>query len=469
MVGEPEALLAKHQRDLKIQRFLFVIAALSSLWMLHIRPDAMGNDFSGHKAYLQHLQNNPFDPFAYTNHESWHPPTYYYIAGVAAKIGEALGWSAVKGARLISAILYLIYIYFGFLSLRLFLSGWALVASSVLLIAWPSNLELATRVNSDAAIYPIYAATQYYVMRAFLSDRFNDCMRALAISFVGLAFKSSALVPVSIAAVATGCWLIINCRSWRHRKFISRRTICALVGLFCIGVSINASRFISAKFLGTPISPFYLGGVRTEVFSFFDLLALRPYRLIETPFSQPPFIGSSVMEFALRTAVFTEYPFFTQYRVLAQVLIAGIVLQLVTIAIYLISLVPAVIRWLRSRCVRACASAASSEDLACHRGDSGAADQECLGVLILLMLVSIAVGSLLVFTLLRHWIVCANYRFVQPSIIAWIALVFLPLQGSWRRSKRGAGLWMLWYLGATVLTLVALAIFLLKISLLVSG
>jgi hypothetical protein len=458
--------LKKERNKLTIIGVFLAIAVITSLLMLFLRPDVMGNDFSGHKAYLVHVFSNPLDPFSYTGSESWHPPSYYYLTAAGATLGEALGWSALKSARLVSTILYLIYIYFGLLTLRLCLSGWGLMAGALLLILWPSNLELATRLNSDTGVFPVYAATQYYLTRAFVRGQFNDCLRALAIAFLGLTIKTSALVPVALALLAMVGWRLLHRGSPTPLPNISTGTILKLLALLVVCVSINTSRLIFADSSRSAALSNHLGGSSSQSFSLSELLAFRPDRLIEDPFTHQPFAGSSVLEFMFRTALFTERPFFGEGRLGGQMWICLVLLQLVLLSICISAHAPKVIRYARDRYGEGRNSRTADMSDATRSPNS---NQDWAVAIFLLALCGVAVGSLLGFAVLKRWIVCANYRFVQPSIIAWIALVFVPLQGAWTRPENGCGVGGARRLSAASLSLGALVIFLLKTTRLLPG
>jgi len=467
--GMKEELMIANRRERSADRMhiaLMLVSCLVAVCFLVLRPDDASNDFHGHLAYLNHIQREPFSPFGYTGRESWHPPTYYYLAALSEHLGAWFGLRPLKGARIFSIVLYLTYLHFGLRTFRLLFTGRVLWCASLLFIAWPSNFEMSTRINSDSAVIPVYAAVQFYLIRSVLRGDRKDSLRALAVSFVGLVFKTSALVPVAIAClVTTGMFVVARARNPQALQGIRPRWGVTLLCVFLLCVGINCSRLIVYQWQGIEASALHLGGKRPNPLSAANLMALRPWRLVENPFAELSPARCSAAEYAFKTAIFTEQPWLGKGRFLGRIWIVLVLFQLLVTGVCFARRAPVyggrALMWIRQRRSNAhiCAGV-QRETGAVDRGREGA---ELVRWAVLLGLALFPVMALLVFSWKQNWTVCGSYRFVHASLVAWIGLLLMPASTLPDERREGNFLSYLGWLGAFALTTWALVCLLLKL------
>lgn len=403
---------------------LFMLVALGiCLCFLFFKPGQNGNDLKGHHDYLAHIKQNPWDPFGYTSLESWHPPTYYYFGALFDSVVAPLHVKGLSGRRLLSIALYLIYIHFGLRTLRMFLSGSSLIIASILLVVWPSNAELATRFNSDSAVFPIYAAAQFYVARGFLKGCGSDYCRAIAVSLLGLALKTSALAPLFLALVGVSCGLLAGRVRIPADARQRTRWELAIVACLLIGATINGSRWLYYQAYDIQLPIKHIGGRGPDPLPLREISAFNPLSLLASPLSVGAPRSNSALEFAFKTALFTEHPSLGTYRVaLGRAWVALVLAQLLMLIVLVAQKCASAIRSLKASQAAAEPLARSARNLAARLAPPDAWP--------LLIMLAVPVASLVAFTWVKQWFVCANYRFVQPSIVAWIILLVLPLEPS---------------------------------------
>lgn len=408
---------------------LLLVSLLVAVCFLFLRPDGASNDFQGHLAYLRHIQSSPWSPFEYTGRESWHPPTYYYVAAFSERMGSWAGLKPLKGARILSIVLFLLYIHFGLRTFRLLFRGRILWCASLLFVVWPSNFEMSTRINSDSALIPIYAAVQFYLIRAALQGDLKDCFRALCASFVGLIFKTSALVPVALACLTTVVmFAITRARNPEVLQGLRARWGFMVVLTFLVCVGINCSRLLVYTWQGIDASTFHLGGNRPNPLTVSELMALRPWRLFEDPFVELSPWRCSAAEYAFKSAIFTEQPWLGKGKFLGRMWTVVAFLQLVVVGIYLVRRAPSLAGRAMRLFARCYVHGRTDVPLPGEKdtSESTVADAEFVRWAILLPLALLPVAALLVFAWRQHWTVCGSYRFVHASLVAWIALLLMP-------------------------------------------
>ena len=441
----------------RLHTALLLVAFGIAICFLFLRPDNTSNDFNGHVAYLNHLQLQPLDPFSYTGRESWHPPTYYYLAAFAEEIGSRIGLSPLKGARVFSVVLFVLYIHFALRTFRLLFDGRTLWCASVLFIVWPSNYEMSTRLNSDVVLFPVYAAVQFYLLRSVLLGDIQDSLRALCISFGGLLFKTSALVPVAEACLVTAGMCIVLLRRDPHKlKGVLSRWGPTLLLTIVVSVCVNCSRPIVYKLYGIDRPVSHLGGKKSQPLSLTSLAAFRPWRVWENPFSDFNFTRCTAVEFAFKTALFTEQHSLGKGKFLGRMWIVLVFFQLLVAGIYLARRIPVCARrgigWVRGATISR-RSSECSERMPVEMEGRGTNDAELLRCGMLVVLALFPVMAILVFAWKQNLTVCSNYRFVQASLVAWVGLLFMPAYNFMgKHGTQSIGERVAWYGGFTLMT-----------------
>ena len=445
---------------------LLAVALSVAVVFLFLRPDTVSNDFGGHLAYLNHIRQEPLSPFGYTGRESWHPPTYYYLTAISEQVGSWLGLRPLRGARLFSIFLYVLYVHFALRSFHLLFQGRMWWCASLLFIAWPSNYELSSRLNSDAALLPIYSAVQFYVLRSVLAANLQDSLRALSVSCVGLLFKTSALVPLAVASVFTaGLSVWLRIRPPEKVSRVSRLWMPGLIVTFLLCVSVNISRPVAYWWSGSRQTVSHLGGQQSRVLNTTQLLAFRLWNTWDNPFSDFRYNRSSALEFAFKSALFTEQPSMGKGKFLGRMWVVLILFQFLIVFVALARYAPGVVR----RSLRLGEPSQSPPRVLWDEAESkfgtGESDSRNYALLrwgVLAVLALLPIVGLLVFTWKQNLVVCSNFRFVQASLVAWIGLLLMPAYGCKNDCQRRALLGRIGWLGAFTITTWGIVCLLLK-------
>ena len=380
--------------DFLSRAIFMVVCPLYMVAFYKIPQFAFSLDLEKHITYLQYVSDH-FTSFSdYRGPESWHPPLYYIITALIAKSVQAMGisdpWTAI---RCFSIGCYLTFLYFGMRSLRLLLRGLPYYLGAALLVFWPSGFYNTGWYFNDVLMYPLYAACFYYTLIWYdtLAPRaLITCMFLCGIAFT---VKTTAFVPATIVGA---CVLVKLCsRQVRLRDFFNRAFLPAwlvlIAGTLCNVVSPIYDKLIAGK---TP--PPYLGGdggFRPDFGNFF-LLDLGD--LLTHPFFSgwdDPVLWS----ITLKTMLFTNS--YWRFPTLASFLMLMLLLMMLYAAVHMVTL---------------------------NRSAYASRFPLITGFQVPFL-------ALLTFTLLCANTACRDFRYVQPALVAVIAMFLLGVQEARRK------------------------------------
>jgi Ca2+/Na+ antiporter len=373
---------------------LFVAAFIYYMFWLHYRPNnTPTNDLWSHLAYIRYMSTGWMRPYDYWGHEYWHPPVYYFVAGMIKQLAETLGFNWITAVRFFSVPLLLICCIFGVRTLReAHQEKDALYYLGVFLILfWPLSLLMATRVNNDIALYATWSAAFYYLMRWYNHQQSRDLQKMFIMLGLSFMIKTNALL---IAAVAGAVMAYALCRKRWHIRVLCERPVLTGIGILAFGLLVNIGRVIFTYFSHKEHSyRSHLGEIGDHVMTWkkalsFDLshYLAWPYNKI---FGEPTFLNNLT-----KTMLFSEYSW--RLAPFAKpVTIAFLTFLLMTLTLTFIS-----IRLKKRR----------FDDVAPY-----------------LIAIIIPTIGLLIFTILRKMSVCQDFRFIFPSLIAYISLFIMGL------------------------------------------
>lgn len=368
-------------------------------WWLNFPDLAYTNDVHGHMRYILHMRQFWWAPYAFSGWQSWQQPSYYFIAAQVMNIADSLGLQGFHWIRFFSIPLYLGFSYFGVRTLHLAIPRASphRLAAECLIIFWPVCVLMATRINNDIPVYPLWAASFYFALRWYHEHQPRDLFIAIVWLAACFAFKSNAVIPGAIIGLMV--LYAITCRQCRLADLI-KRPIPWCIPVLMAGLFINCGRILYEiitagssekleQYFGPPIG----GSPALHHYLHFDLghFLAHPFSVFE---SEPSF-----WNYFLKTMLYGEFKWpLGAATLMNALLVATLVIALLVTAISLVRH-PAKRWWLFPHMV--------------------------------------AVGVSIVAVMLQHytkpWAACQDFRYVLPMLVALAVLYTHGMESIERR------------------------------------
>ncbi len=163
-------------------------------------------DYWGHIPYIRHMAYNWLPPPSYDGWENYHPPFYYFIAGIASRIAMYYGRGDMHGARIVAFVSLMFYNLFGMLIIREIVTSKPIQRICFcILLFWPFINCMVGRLSNESLTYAFWAPIYYYLL--LWMKRKNSKYLAVSLVLCGMTMlcKTSALVP---AGAIGACVLI---------------------------------------------------------------------------------------------------------------------------------------------------------------------------------------------------------------------------------------------------------------------
>jgi len=276
---------------------LVIVSAIISLHYLYISTnDVETNDLSWHINYTMYVAQNWLTPYNYTVSTGSHPPLYYYFAAVTLRVDEMLiGLPNGTALRFLSWVFFLVFNSFNLLTLRRTgLTGAGYYASAALLLLWPGNAHLASKINSEIMYYAVAAMSFYYIIAWYQEGRQRDLMVALIVTGVALMVRTNAVIIFSLIGLLMLVTMFrgrLPLRNFFTVEWVKTGAIvllCLLVGFGGIFIHHDApNNFMPAKSTFFPLMHF-----------------LSPRYALDTAFNT---WNHGFVEYFLKTSMFGEY------------------------------------------------------------------------------------------------------------------------------------------------------------------
>jgi hypothetical protein len=335
------------------------------------------------------MADNLLAPYLYHGVESWHPPLYYFFAGIIMNIERLIvSMESFTLIRAFSVVLYMAFCFYGVLTLRAVTSqrGLPYYTGVFLIVFWPTAMLLASRISNDIALYPIWAASYYYLTRWYTGGRITHLRACLMVLGLVFLIKSNAVIPLGIT-VASILYALL-CRRINRQQLLSLSNIPALVVLLA-GIALNFGKLIYFKLNKTlDLSYLHFGGSSTDLPYIWHFLSFDLSDFIIRPFNDMEHEITFFNNF-LKTMIFGEYTW--RYPLFA----SGISILLLVFLTVSFSVTILSIRYKKLRV----------DDIAPH-----------------MLAIAIPIYTLMMFYLIKRWGVCQDFRFVVPMLIPIVIL-----------------------------------------------
>lgn len=372
-----------------------------SSWMVLLYNTWSSNDVYGHIDYTEYIANQWFSPAFYFGREYFQPPTYYYLTGtVYSLFRDSEFINPLSAVRAVSLALFSIYCLYGIRTLRLCVKheNLAYYVACILLVFWPVNMIMATRINNDIALTAAWAAMLFYAARWWQLRDMKDLRFALCALAIAFAIKSSAVVPAFILGMCMLAGLLTRRIAWK--SLFGRHCFLGYIAVLT-GIAINVSKAAYLQFWHKrDITNLHFGGTGPNFMSWDHFLRFDIKSFIERPqlirFDEPGYLN-----YAIKTLLYGE--FIWKWPMIAT---AINYLVLALLALLIAGLAKRLMQW---------------------RAQEYGITPYVLGIMLPLLSVS-------VFTYVKHNFVCQDSRFIVPVLIAFVALYLnatLALKSRW--------------------------------------
>jgi len=283
---------------------LFILTAIVSLNFLHISNNGTyTNDLGWHLGYINYVATHWFNPYGYTAWTITHPPLYYYVAAILVKLNLAvIALPEATILRFLSWVFFLVFHCYNLLTLRRAgFKGITYYACAALLLLWPGNMHLASKINSEAMYYAVSAISFYYIICWYQVGTRRDLMFAVIATSVAMTVRTNAVIiglllaSLMIVAVLRGRLSVRDFADKAWRPVYAIVIVCALV---CLGGLVLGSYVIDDNMV-TALSP-----AHPSPFN------LNHYLSLEHSFANPfnTWEGrQGFIEYLLKTSMFGEY------------------------------------------------------------------------------------------------------------------------------------------------------------------
>lgn len=283
---------------------LFVLTAAASFYHFYASDnEAPTNDVGWHMQYIVHIMNHWLNPYSYSPYTLTHPPLYYYVAAALTTFNQALvGVDEYTLWRFISWVCFLAFHVFNVLIVRRFaLSGTSYYCAIALVLLWPGNLHLASKINSEAMYYAAFSAALYLAIAWYQDNRQNPLKWAIIMAFIALAIRTNAAIMIA----TLGTMILIGL--WRKR--IHPRLFFSLSWL---PVWLTVFACLVLSFFGLVLDPQVVAKGGAEIFTYSQgsPYGWHHYLSLAHSFVAPTTntnMYHGFLEYLLRTSIFGEY------------------------------------------------------------------------------------------------------------------------------------------------------------------
>lgn len=262
--------------------------------------------------YIRYLIDNRALPEPDLKPAYRHPPTYYLMVAPVFALAEGAGGqaAAIAWTQLVSFALFMVFMGYGALALRLCLPrGAGYYTALSLLFFWPLVVTLAGRVSLDLPIYACTAGLFYHLLRW---QRTGEAVQlALVAAFIGMGFlfKNSMVVWLPVVALPVALSLVSRRFPWPS---LLRRDVLiagALGGTAAIYSFLRPSttHYISSEMVGLAVARLPEQPPAFDPYVFLSYTIQHPLSTLDTPI---------FWNIVLRTLAFDRFLWRSEWTVL---------------------------------------------------------------------------------------------------------------------------------------------------------
>jgi hypothetical protein len=166
--------------------------------------------YGGHFDYIRYVATYWRLPAPNSGWETHHPPLYYISGAIIYKIATILSFNYFIALQILSLVYFTVFLIVGVLILRILCHNkWMLLTGTALLVAWPSGVIHAIRINNDIPYYTFSAITVYFLLRWLTDKKSNYFYLATLFLALTITTKLDGLILVGLV-ICVGLFLLFR-------------------------------------------------------------------------------------------------------------------------------------------------------------------------------------------------------------------------------------------------------------------
>lgn len=227
----------------------------------HTGKEDYAPDSWGHVEYLRYLRDHWTIPPPHKGWQFYQAPLYYVSAGLFGGAGKLLGIKYIIAARHFSILCVLAFQFYGMRTIHKAIDDIRIaVPAAVLFAFWPLVMSLTGRIGNEVLLYPLWAASIYYLFCWYRENRTRDLCIALMLCAIMLLVKISAIVPLFTIGAVVLHKSLYN-RTGQLRTLLQSKYIWLSVACIAIAFSAMLGRTLYYKYTQEPQLGLIIGNI----------------------------------------------------------------------------------------------------------------------------------------------------------------------------------------------------------------
>ncbi len=201
----------------KSTAFIFISAIfVYFIYSLFTNVNERNYDTGAQIFYIDYIANNYKLPVSNACWVCHHPPLFYISGAIVKKLSVFLDFLPETALQIHSLILFLVFLVFSLLTIRLFFrKAWKLNFAFSIVAFWPYSIVNSVRIHNDVLFYTFSSAFLYYLLlwhqKKTKSGLFYSCI------FAGLGILTKTNGAIALAVILT----IFSIRTFRASEKFS--------------------------------------------------------------------------------------------------------------------------------------------------------------------------------------------------------------------------------------------------------
>lgn len=201
----------------KSTAFIFISAIfVYFIYSLFTNVNERNYDTGAQIFYIDFIANNYKLPVSNACWVCHHPPLFYISGAIVKKLSVFLDFLPETALQIHSLILFLVFLVFSLLTIRLFFrKAWKLNFAFSIVAFWPYSIVNSVRIHNDVLFYTFSSAFLYYLLlwhqKKTKSGLFYSCI------FAGLGILTKTNGAIALAVILT----IFSIRTFRASEKFS--------------------------------------------------------------------------------------------------------------------------------------------------------------------------------------------------------------------------------------------------------
>ena len=192
-------------------------------------PFTRSYDVEGHLDHIEYVARHLSIPAAKEGWECYHPPVYYFMAGILKRILQIFGINnRDRWLQLLSLLLFNGFLVLSFASFRdTFRDTKSRITATCFLLFWPSTPIHAVQIGNDVGFYFFHAAAIFCLLHFKSAEKSKPLYCAAGLACLAVMTKANGFVTMAI--VYTRAAGSVFTPHWRSRTTLKTFAIANLI------------------------------------------------------------------------------------------------------------------------------------------------------------------------------------------------------------------------------------------------